>query len=209
MKIKEWEAFLGFVDILDMPARVMQIICGEKSVRDEIYREAIKLHKGDLSYDWFLEIYMEEFAKRKENKQEFTPPEVCDIVSMLTESDDRFIHEPTAGTGGMLIHSWWNRACKNLPWRFKPSSYIVSCWELTDRSIPFLLFNLSIRGIMGEVFHGDVLENKVKARYVLINENDDSLAFSDIVRDDTILNYQKADSKNVQSRENMHPTLFD
>lgn len=46
---------------------------------------------------------------------------------------------------------------------------------------------------MGEVFHGDVLGNVAKARYVLINEYDDPLAFSDIVRDDSILGYKVKD----------------
>lgn len=209
MKIKEWERFLGFDDILNMPERIMQILSGDQNDRDDIYREAIKLHNGDLSYDWFTEIYMEEFAKRKENKQEFTPSEVSILVAMIAESDGRFVHEPTAGTGGMIIHSWWNKARASFPWRFKPSSYIVSCWELTDRTIPFLLFNLSIRGIMGEVFHGDVLENKAKARYVLINENDDSLAFSDIRRDDSILSYPLSNSKKLFSGGSFQSRLFD
>ena len=203
MNITEWESFLGFDDILNLPGRIMQIVTGDRSERDEIYREAIKLHSGDLSYDWFLDIYMEELAKRKDNKQWFSPIEVPHICSMLTETDG-IVHEPTAGTGGMLIGYWWNKAHKSLPWDFKPSTCIVGCWELTDRSIPLLLFNLSIRGIMGEVFHGDVLENSAKARYVLLNERDDALAFSDIVRDDSILGYRHG-----RPLENPQPGLFD
>ncbi|WP_368155247.1 N-6 DNA methylase [Alistipes onderdonkii] len=203
MNITEWESFLGFDDILNLPNRVMQIITGDKSKRDEIYREAIKLHGSDLSYDWFLDIYMEELAKRKDNKQYFTPREVPDICAILTGTDG-IVHEPTAGTGGLLIAYWWNKASTKFPWRFKPSTCIVSCWELTDRSIPLLLFNLSIRGIMGEVFHGDVLENSAKARYVLLNERDDALAFSDIVRDDSILGYRYG-----RPSENPQPGLFD
>lgn len=97
MNITEWESFLGFDDILNLPNRVMQIITGDKSKRDEIYREAIKLHGSDLSYDWFLDIYMEELAKRKDNKQYFTPREVPDICAILTGTDG-IVHEPTAGT---------------------------------------------------------------------------------------------------------------
>ena len=114
------------------------------------------------------------------------------------------VHEPTAGTGGLLIQYWWNKARAKLPWKFKPSTCIMSCWELSNRSMPLLLFNLSIRGIMGEVFHGDVLENSAKARYVLLNERDDALAFSDIVRDDSILGYQHG-----RPSENPQPGLFD
>nr|DAS26556.1 MAG TPA: hypothetical protein [Caudoviricetes sp.] len=57
---------------------------------------------------------------------------------------------------------------------------------------------------MGEVFHGDVLENSARAHYVLLNERDDALAFSDIVRDDSILGYRyEYPAKNIQ------PSLFD
>ena len=56
---------------------------------------------------------------------------------------------------------------------------------------------------MGEVFHGDVLENVAKARYVLINEYDDPLAFSDIVRDDSIL------SQSPKPSECKQQSLFD
>lgn len=203
MNITEWESFLGFDDILNLPGRIMEIVTGDRSERDEIYREAIKLHGGDLSYDWFGELYETELAQRAKNKQDFTPRQVSEICALLTETDG-VVHEPTAGNGSMLIQYWWNRASKKLPWKFKPSTCIASCWELSDRSIPFLLFNLSIRGIMGEVFHGDVLENSAKARYVLLNERDDALAFSDIVRDDSILGYRHG-----RPSENPQPSLFD
>lgn len=202
MNITEWETFLGFDDIMNMPGRIMGIVTGDRSERDEIYREAIKLHGGDMSYDWFFELYEEELAQRKKQQQDFTPRQVSEIVALLTEADG-IVHEPTAGTGGLLIQYWWNKA-RETPWKFKPSTFIVSCWELSDRSMPFLLFNLSIRGIMGEVFHGDVLENSAKARYVLLNERDDALAFSDIVRDDSILGYQHG-----RPLENPQPGLFD
>jgi len=59
---------------------------------------------------------------------------------------------------------------------------MVTCWELSARSIPILLLNLSIRGIMGYVYHGDVLENEVKQKYILLNRKDDTLAFSEIIK---------------------------
>ena len=114
------------------------------------------------------------------------------LEAQLTGAREGFIHEPTAGTGGLIIQYWWVLASKQLPWRFKPHTCIFSCWELSDRSIPILLLNMAIRGMMGEVFHGDVLENVAKARYVLLNEQDDGLAFSDIVRDDRVLSYTHA-----------------
>lgn len=54
--------------------------------------------------------------------------------------------------------------------------------KLSSRALPLLLLNLSIRGIMGYVYHGDVLEGAVKQKYILLNRTDDTLAFSDVVR---------------------------
>ena len=70
-----------------------------------------------------------------------------------------------------------------MPWEHFPSQNIVTCWELSARSIPILLLNLSIRGIMGYVYHGDVLEKSVNMKYILLNRKDDTLGFSDIIKD--------------------------
>ena len=35
---------------------------------------------------------------------------------------------------------------------------------------------------MGYVYHGDVLENEVKQKYILLNKRDDSLGFSDVIK---------------------------
>ncbi|RHO65998.1 SAM-dependent DNA methyltransferase, partial [Parabacteroides sp. AF48-14] len=48
--------------------------------------------------------------------------------------------------------------------------------------IPFLLFNLSIRGISGIVFHGDTLKGKYKAVYVLTNERNSPIVFSIVTK---------------------------
>ena len=80
----------------------------------------------------------------------------------------------------MLIADWDTKRRKAFPWKFFPSENQFECWELSDRSIPILLLNLSIRGMMGIVYHGDVLEKTVKQKYILLNRNDDALAFSEI-----------------------------
>ena len=182
----DFERIIGYADIRHMPERIMEIITGDKDIRDEIYRELINAHGGDLSFEWFASLYESELSERKQKKQDFTPNAPADICAILCEKEG-IMHEPTAGNGSMIIRYWWNLASKKLLWDFKPHTCIVSCWELSNRSIPILLLNLSIRGIMGEVFHGDVLKDAYKARYVLINEHDDPLAFSDIVRDDDVL----------------------
>lgn len=169
-------------DLRLMPEAIMSVITGDKEHRDEVYKELLSINGHDLSYDWFQELYEGEMSQRKEKKQDFTPNTVGRLVSMLADDHKGSVHEPTAGNGSMIIADWWHRCQRLLPWEHFPSEHMVDCWELSDRSIPILLLNLSIRGIMGYVNHGDVLTGEIKQRYILLNPTDDTLAFSDIYK---------------------------
>ena len=184
MTIERIESFFGIKDLIYLPTAVWHLICLPVKERNEAYRELLEENGWDLSRDWFQEAYEEELAQRKKSKQDFTPNEVAQIASLLTGSPKGVMHEPTAGNGSMIIADWWIRCRKGLPWEFFPSENMVDCWELSDRCIPILLLNLSIRGIMGYVTHGDVLENTRQARYVLLNRHDDALGFSEIIKDE-------------------------
>nr|DAL35617.1 MAG TPA_asm: type I restriction-modification system methyltransferase [Caudoviricetes sp.] len=181
MKKQELFNLIGIDDISKLSDRIMEIIMGDTEYRDYIYTELIKINNYDMSYDWFQEIYENELSERKQKKQDFTPRELSIICSDLT-SQSGTIHEPTAGNGSMIIADWWQRCSKLIPWEHFPSQHMVTCWELSSRSLPILLLNLSIRGIMGYVYHGDVLENDVKQKYILLNKRDDTLSFSDVIK---------------------------
>ena len=181
MKKQELFNLIGIDDISKLSGRIMEIIMGDTEYRDYIYTELIKINNYDMSYDWFQEIYENELSERKQKKQDFTPRELSIICSDLT-SQSGTIHEPTAGNGSMIIADWWQRCSKLIPWEHFPSQHMVTCWELSSRSLPILLLNLSIRGIMGYVYHGDVLENDVKQKYILLNKQDDTLSFSDVIK---------------------------
>ena len=66
------------------------------------------------------------------------------------------------------------------PWETQFIPYYVDCWELSERSMPLLLLNLSIRGITARVHHGDVLTQEEKEVYLLKSE--DPLSFSNIMK---------------------------
>lgn len=169
-------------DIINLPQAAMNIVMGDRERRDAVYRELLSVNRYDMSFDWFRQLYEEEFAQRKKQKQDFTPVEVSEIVAKIALPTVGTIHEPTAGTGGLIINAWWEQCRRAIPWDYYPSQHMISVWELSDRAIPLLLLNLSIRGIMGYVYHGDVLEGTVKARYILLNRSDDALGFSDVVK---------------------------
>lgn len=169
-------------DLRDLPDAVMMLLDGDINIRNDVYRELIRLNNNDMSFDWFQDLYENELSERKQKKQDFTPNALSVICSGLTGQIGS-IHEPTAGNGSMIIADWWQRCSKKIPWEHFPSQNMVTCWELASRSIPILLLNLSIRGIMGYVYHGDVLEKTVKMKYILLNRKNDTLGFSDIIKD--------------------------
>lgn len=184
MTIQQLLDIFELEDILDLPVKVSKILEGDIEVRNDLYRDLIKVNNYDMSYDWFSEAYESEFAQRKQNKQDFTPNSVSKLASLLTGNNPGWIYEPTAGNGSMIIADWWQRCLKaSFPIMHFPSQHMITCWELSDRSIPLLLLNLSIRGIMGYVFHGDVLTQELKCKYILLNRNDDTLGFSEIIKD--------------------------
>ena len=186
MNKTECMQFFGVNDIMNLPKAVEAVIQRPLDERNEIYREFLRLNDYDMGRDWFQRVYEEEFSQRKNQGQDFTPIEATELCAMLAGVETAHsVHEPTAGTGQMIISAWWTWARKRIPLEAFPSLFPVTVWEILDRTIPFLLFNLSIRGIMGYVYHGDTLENTVKRKYILLNRNDDVIGFSEIIPDDT------------------------
>lgn len=152
-------------DILDLPNAIVDLISGDIEYRDSIYRKLIILNNNDLSNDWFQGIYEEEFAQRNQDKQDFTPNSIGVLLSRITGIQKGNIYEPTAGNGSLLIANWWHRKQNCIEFNIK--DHPVECWELSNRSIPILLLNLSIRNIEAKVFHGNVINKEIKAEYVL------------------------------------------
>ena len=170
----------GIQDIRTLPETIMEVLLGPQKARDDIYKALLKINNYDMSYDWFQQIYEEELSQRRRKKQDFTPNIIGTLTAKLCGTNQHATYEPTAGNGSMLIADWYAKLLNKSPWDFLPSLNQVECWELSDRSIPILLLNLSIRGIMGVVYHGDVLEQTIKQKYILLNRHDDALAFSEI-----------------------------
>ena len=164
-------------DIMTLPPAVNQVLFSAE--RDNVYRELIWIHQGDMSYDWFQSLYEQELSQRNQKKQDFTQATLGLICSQIV-GEHSSVHEPTAGNGSMIIQDWWKKMSSVFPWETQFIPYYVDCWELSDRSMPLLLLNLSIRGINARVHHGDVLSQEEKAVYLLKSE--DSLSFSNIIK---------------------------
>lgn len=179
MNIKELLLLLDVKDILDLPSAIMSRLCGPDT---DLFFQALQSIDGwRWDCDSFQMLYEREMSERKDKKQDFTPTAVQDLLAELV-GGSHSVHEPTAGNGGLLIRNWWKESSKTYPWSYKPSLHPFDCWELSDRSIPFLLCNLAIRGMVGCVHHGDVLEKEEIHRYILTNNTDDALGYSKIIQ---------------------------
>ena len=68
-------------DIMNLPQAVNQVLFSAE--RDDVYRELIRIHQGDMSYDWFQSLYEQELSQRNQKKQDFTPSTLGLICSLI------------------------------------------------------------------------------------------------------------------------------
>lgn len=146
---------LGVDDSYKAPEKLMKILLDNEE-RQRVFNEFLN-NCSDLSFEWFQSYFENEHADRKNKKQDFTPSSVSKICAEIVQESECYF-EAAAGTGGMLIQ-YWNSY---------PNSFF-EVEELSDRAIPFLLFNMSIRKMSGIVRHGDSLSQEFKAMYRLEN----------------------------------------
>lgn len=109
----------------------------------------------DLSKDNFVDSFQAEHGDRDKFKQDFTPNGISKIVAKIIPRSQN-IADVCAGTGSLTIQAWnLNR------------SAFFHCEEKSERAVPFLLLNLALRNIHGEVLVGDVLTRTFNAVYRL------------------------------------------
>lgn len=135
-----------------------------------------------LGYEWFQDYFESEHADRRVKKQDFTPVSVSHLLARLTGEESKTYFESTAGTGGIMIQAWQEHRMRVSPWGYDPRSYWYQVEELSDRSIPFLIFNMAIRGMNGVAMHGDSLTREFKDIYFIRNDTSDFLSYSEIIR---------------------------
>lgn len=176
------EVICGLLNVdepYQVPAKLMDAVTGEE--RDAIYDAFLEAFDYDVTYDWFHKFYEDENAERKKNKQDFTPSCLAKLTSELIGYGDGITYEPSAGTGGMLIQRWDLERKRHHPFDYKPSMQWFIAEDMSDRAIPFLLFNLSIRGCNANVLHIDSMTRRCKNAYLVENARDDMLAFADVI----------------------------
>lgn len=196
--VKTVNDLLGIDDAFKAPSRLMEIL-SEREEREKLFRNFLKIDTN-LEYDWFHEYFEAEQAERKSKKQDFTPDTVAKLANAIAcELGQTDYYEMAAGTGGMMIARWVynvkedpafmnkrkdsmvNDVLTSSIFTYDPQSYWYHLEELSDRAIPFLLFNAAIRGINAVVIQCDSLSRKAKRAFYVKSDNKDFLAFSDIL----------------------------
>ena len=183
LDINEWNELLGIDDSYKAPDALWAIL-RDKQRREDLFRETLERHRYNVGYDWFHRYFQDEHADRANKKQDFTPDSVATLLTRLVGGDRKpgdTYYEPCAGTGGITITKWDADRRATPFFDYVPSMFLYQTEELSDRAIPFLLFNLAIRGMNASVVHGDVLARRgVKGAFLVQNENDDHMQFSAI-----------------------------
>lgn len=191
---------LGIDESYKAPEKMLNLMLDDKK-RPETFKKFLDV-STDMSFDWFHEYYQDEQAERKSQKQDFTPDSIAQLLNDLVEKDRSAgeYFEPAAGTGGVLIKRWWDDRLKDSVhlahvkksvlnknkgisiFTYDPRNYWYQVEEMSDRALPFLIFNMSIRGMNGAIVQCDSLSRKTKEVYFIRNNTSDFLAFSDVIK---------------------------
>lgn len=164
---------------------VLLKILFNKNKREALFRDFLDINH-DVSLDWFSEYYQKEISEKDKN-QDLTPHQLSELLAKLVNSGSE--NEPSdtstnldigAGTGSLTISKWREDCLNSGFFTYKPHEHLYYCEELSDKAIPFLLFNMAIRGINCVVFHGDSFTRKCKGVFLIENQDDEYISFSDI-----------------------------
>lgn len=191
----KWLDALGASESYQVPDAMMKALM-DGTKRHELF--SLYLSEFSLDDDPVNVLFQEEHGDRDKFKQDYTPPELARLVAEMAHCDTgktpATIADLCAGTGTLTL------AClKHFPRAF------YHCEEVTARAIPFLLFNLAIRGVNAEVFQQDVLTREVTASWRLIP---DGKGFSDISAG-TEARYEKYDLVVSNPPYSLHWEPFD
>ncbi|WCG32969.1 N-6 DNA methylase [Enterococcus dispar] len=151
----------------------------DKDKREELFKSFLA-EDCNLEKDWFHVYFEEEHANKLKYAQDFTPDSIALLLSRLIGDKSGMRMDVASGTGSLVIKKWHEDCLAHSPFDFRPSMYFYHCEELSDRAMPFLLFNLMIRGMNAVVIHGDTLTREAKQVFFIQNDSDDFMKFSNI-----------------------------
>lgn len=197
--------FLGIKESYQASDALMKILF-EKNQREALFRKFLA-EEQDLSKDWFHVYFEEEHANKLKYAQDFTPDSISKLLSKIIDAEARGLGglrmDTAAGTGSLIIQRWYQDRLKHHPFDYRPSMYFYQLEELSDRALPFLLFNLMLRGMNAVVVHGDALSREAKQVYFIQNDNDDHMLFSNL----NVMPHTELIAREFDIREWLEPAI--
>lgn len=152
---------IGIKESFELPDKLMTLLLNEEE-KNKLFNNFMK-YDIDLSSDFFRDYFQEEHSDRKGLKQDYTPDSICKIIARLQDKQDSVL-DVCSGTGSLTLFTYNEN--KNATFQ---------CEELSSRSIPILLFNLSIRNTDALIIQKDVLKNEIINTFTLKKGNDFSV----------------------------------
>ena len=139
-------------DIKKLSDALMECVIRNDTDKMQAFRDLVE---NDLSRDWLQMIYQYYCADRKEKKQDYTPKCLAGFMSRLIGEADTIV-DLCAGSGALTIQRW----CQNHDQKFR-------LYELDEKVIPYLLFNLALRNISASVCRADVIRDEVYEQWTV------------------------------------------
>ena len=138
----------------EIPEKLLNVLLDADS-RERILL-LINEKKDDKVIDVFRDMFQEEQSNRKELKQDYTPDGLSRLLAKLS-GETKSLTDVCSGTGSLTVAFL----------KAHPEVEFVRCEEFSAQPIPFLLLNLALMNIDGEVVHGDSLTQEVFKVYKL------------------------------------------
>lgn len=140
---------LNLSDVDDLPQKIYNLVVINDIDFMRWFKESVK----DLSVDWMQKVYQYYLADRKEKKQDYTPKSIAEFMAILS-GDDETIIDLCAGSGALTIQKWVQNNNKK---------FIL--YEIDEKIIPFLIFNMMVRNIECIIYRSDILQQEVFNEY--------------------------------------------
>ena len=138
-------------NISKLSSKLMQVVINNDANKYSAFVDIVK----DLSVDWLQKIFQYYEADRKNKMQDYTPKSLAKFIGILAGESETVI-DMCAGSGALTIQKW------NLEHNKKFLLY-----ELDEKVIPFLLFNMAVRNIKCIVCQADILQQEVYHTYLV------------------------------------------
>lgn len=153
MKANTIYQFFGTTEQIKIVQSLKEIVLNSDKLRNMC--DYFTNCEPDLTQDYFMEYFTENLADRKNMSQDFTPQCISQIVSEIGGKAEN-IADVCAGSGSLFVQAW-----------NKNKDAFFSCYELSEAVLYFLLFNMSVRNVNGQVIQMDILSGETYACYKL------------------------------------------